>query len=327
LNKPKVVITRRIPETALNMIKEKADIFIWDHEETPIPRDVLLQESKDAAGIYTNVGDPIDKELMENSPLLKVVSTMAVGFDNIDIKEATKRGIAVGHTPGVLTETTADLTFALLMATARRLVEAHQYVLDGKWQSWSPMLMTGQDIHHATIGIIGMGRIGEGVARRAAGFDMNILYHNRRPLPETEARLGASYRSLDDLLKESDYVVMLAPSTPDTYRMMGEREFGLMKSSAIFINAARGTNVDEKALFQALKENKIYAAGLDVFEKEPITPDHPLLTLPNVVAAPHIGSATIANRINMAKLAAQNLVLGLEGKTPVHCVNGDQFGK
>jgi glyoxylate reductase len=321
MDKPKVVITRKIPTVALRMMEEKADVFIWDYEELPIPKHVLLKESKDAAGIYTNVGDPIDKEVIENSPLLKVVSTMAVGFDNIDVAEATKRGIKVGHTPGILTETTADLTFSLLMATARRIPEADTLVREGRWQAWSPMLMTGQDIFGAAIGIIGMGRIGEGVARRAVGFDMKILYHNRSRLPETEQKLNAQYRSLDELLQESDYVVMLAPSNEETFHMIGRRELGLMKPNAILINAARGTNVDEAALYDALKEGRIWAAGLDVFEKEPISKDHPLLSLPNVVATPHIGSATIATRTQMAIMAARNLLLGLQGEKLVHCVN------
>jgi lactate dehydrogenase-like 2-hydroxyacid dehydrogenase len=315
------VITRRIPEEALNLIKEQADVFIWDYEEEPIPKQVLLEESKDAAGIFTNVGDPIDRELFEHAPLLKVVSTMAVGFDNIDINEATKRGIRVGHTPGILTETTADLTFALLMATARRISEADTFIREGKWMAWSPMLMTGQDIFGAVIGIIGMGRIGEGVARRAAGFNMNIVYHNRTRYPETEQSLNARYLSLDELLQESDYVVMLAPSTKETFHMIGERELGLMKPNSILINASRGTNVDEAALYHALKQGKIWAAGLDVFEKEPVTSDHPLLSLQNVVATPHIGSATIATRTKMAVLAAQNLLLGLEERNLIHSVN------
>jgi glyoxylate reductase len=321
LNRPKVVITRRIPEEALNLIKEQADVFIWDYEEEPIPKQVLLEESKDAAGIFTNVGDPIDQELFEHAPLLKVVSTMAVGFDNIDINEATKRGIRVGHTPGILTETTADLTFALLMATARRISEADTFTRDGKWMAWSPMLMTGQDIFGAVIGIIGMGRIGEGVARRAAGFNMKIVYHSRTRYPETEQSLNARYLSLDELLQESDYVVMLAPSTKETFHMIGERELGLMKPNSILINASRGTNVDEEALYHALKKGGIWAAGLDVFEKEPVTSDHPLLSLQNVVATPHIGSATIATRTKMAVLAAQNLLLGLEEGKLIHSVN------
>ncbi|TKH03451.1 D-glycerate dehydrogenase [Peribacillus simplex] len=321
MSKPKVVITRRIPDTALRMIEVKANVFIWDYEDVPIPRDILLKECREASGIFTNVGDLIDHQLFENSPKLKVVSTMAVGFDNIDIQEATKRGIRVGHTPGILSETTADLTFALLMATARRIVEATDYIKEGKWKSWSPMLLTGQDVYGAVIGIIGMGRIGEGVARRALGFGMKILYHNRNRLPDTEEKLNTSYRSLDDLVKESDYVVMLAPSTPETYKMIGERELALMKPNAIFINASRGTNVDENALYSALKEKRIWAAGLDVFENEPLSSQHPLMSLPNVLATPHIGSATISTRTKMAVLTSQNLLLGLEDKPLIHCVN------
>lgn len=321
MKRPKIVITRRIPEAALELLEANGDVFLWDHELEPIPRHVLLQEAEHAAAIFTNVSDLIDKELLDRAPQLKVISTMAVGFDNIDIQEATHRGIPVGHTPDVLSEACADLTFGLLMATARRIVEGSAYIKEGKWKSWGPMLLTGQDVCRATIGIIGMGRIGEAVASRAAGFKMNILYHNRNRRLQIEEELNAKYSSLDDLLKNSDYVVMLAPSTPETYRMIGEREFQLMKSKAIFINTSRGKNVDEAALYRALKEKKIWGAGLDVFEEEPITSDHPLLSLDNVVALPHIGSASIATRTNMAVLAAQNLIAGLTGNQLPHVVN------
>ncbi|WP_134701122.1 D-glycerate dehydrogenase [Ammoniphilus sp. YIM 78166] len=318
---PKVVITRRIPRQAIELLEQHATVFLWDKEEDAIPQEVLLEEVKDAHAIYTNVSDRIDREVIASAPLLKVISTMAVGFDNIDIKYATERGIAVGHTPGVLSETTADLTFALLMATARRVVEGHDYVKSGKWTSWSPMLMTGQDIYGATIGIIGMGRIGEAVARRATGFGMNILYYNRNPRPEVEEQLGAKYCLMDDLLQESDYVVLLAPGGIGTNKLMGDREFGLMKPHAIFINSSRGTNVDEAALYRALSEGQIWAAGLDVFDVEPTPTDHPLLSLPNVTALPHIGSASIATRTNMAMIAAQNIIAGLLGNELLHIVN------
>jgi lactate dehydrogenase-like 2-hydroxyacid dehydrogenase len=321
MKKPKIVVTRRIPEEALKLLEAKGDVFIWDQELEPIPRNVLLKEVENASAIYTNVSDQIDKEVLDRAPFLKVISTMAVGYDNIDIQEATRRGIPVGHTPDVLSEACADLTFALLMATARRIVEGVAYIKEGKWKGWGPMLLTGQDIYGATIGIIGMGRIGEAVARRATGFRMNILYHNRNRRPELEEELHATYCALDELLKESDYVVMLAPSTPETYRMIGERELQLMKSNAIFINTSRGKNVDESALYKALKEKKIWAAGLDVFENEPISLDHPLLTLDNVVALPHIGSASIVTRTKMAMLAAENLIAGLTGNKLPHMVN------
>ncbi|WP_018132282.1 2-hydroxyacid dehydrogenase [Effusibacillus pohliae] len=325
MKRDKVVVTRRIPGQALELIEAKAEVYLWDSEEVPIPRHVLLEQVADASGIYTNVSDKIDKEVFDNAPLLKVVSTMAVGFDNIDVSEATKRGIPVGYTPGVLTETTADLTFALLMATARRIVEGADYIRQGKWKSWGPMVLTGQDVYGATIGIIGLGRIGEAVARRATGFGMKILYHNRHRRPEVEERLNARYCSLEELLQASDFVVLLAPSSPETYRMIGEREFSLMKPNAIFINTSRGRNVDESALYRALCDNKIWAAGLDVFEEEPIAADHPLLSLPNVVALPHIGSASIATRTKMAVLAAENLLAGLQGQKLKHTANPEVY--
>ncbi|MEH7436655.1 D-glycerate dehydrogenase [Neobacillus drentensis] len=314
MKKPKIVVTKRIPEQALELLKENGDLFIWDHEEEPIPQEILMEEIRDAAGLFTNVGDRIDKELLDEAPNLKVISTMAVGFDNIDMKESARRGIPVGHTPGILTETTADLTFALLMATARRVVEGSDYVHQGRWKSWGPMLLTGQDIFGATIGIIGMGRIGEGVARRAAGFSMNILYHNRRRRPDIEESLNASYCSLKELLKKSDFVVLLAPGSSETHSMIGKEEFQLMKPNSVFINTSRGTNVNETALYEALKNKEIWGAGLDVFEAEPVSQEHPLLTLPNVTVLPHIGSASVATRTKMALITAENLIAVLSGK-------------
>jgi glyoxylate reductase len=310
----KIVVTRRIPEEALGLLKKNGEVFVWDRDEEPIPHEVLLAEVKEAAGLFTNVGDRIDKELIDHAPKLKVISTMAVGYDNINVMEAASRGISVGHTPGVLTETTADLTFALLMAAARRVAEGSIYVRQGQWKSWGPMLLTGQDVYGATIGIIGMGRIGEGVARRAAGFSMNVLYHNRSRRPEIEENLNATYCSLEELLKKSDFVVLLAPGSADTRHMIGKVEFELMKRNAVFVNASRGTNVDETALYMALENGDIWAAGLDVFEEEPVSMENPLLSLPNVTVIPHIGSATIATRTKMAVMAAQNLIAGLAGE-------------
>jgi glyoxylate reductase len=311
MEQKKIVITKKLPEQAFELLKDQGNIYMWDSEEESMPYEELVKEIKDAAALYTNVGDRIDKNLLDHAPKLEVISTMAVGYDNIDVVEAARRGIPVGHTPGILTETTADLTFALLMATARRLVEGVDYLRQGKWKSWGPMLLTGQDVYGATLGIIGMGRIGESVARRATGFDMKILYHNRSRNIEAEEKLGAVYCSLEGLLAEADFIVLLTPGSAETRHLIGEKEFKRMKSSAVFINASRGSNVDEDALYRALKEGTIWAAGLDVFENEPIAPDHPLLTLPNVVALPHIGSASIATRIQMAVTAAQNLVAGL----------------
>lgn len=322
----KVVITRKIPDEVIEELSNRYHIYMWEKENEPMPRDLLLKEIANAEAVFTNVADQIDKEFFDAAPQLKTVCTMAVGFDNIDIEEANKRGIPVGHTPGVLTEATADLTFALLMATARRIVEGMDYLRKDKWTSWGPMLLTGQGIYGKTIGIIGMGRIGEGVAKRASGFSMNILYHNRSRKREVEEQLGASYRSLEDLLKESDYVVLLTPSTPETYQMIGAKELSLMKKDAIFINTSRGTNVDEEALYHALKEKEIYAAGLDVFDNEPISANHPLTSLDNVVLLPHIGSATIETRLEMARMTVQNIIKGLDGERLLHTVNPEVYG-
>lgn len=322
----KIVFTRKIPTELVEPLKEKYDIFMWDRENEPMPHERLLQEMKDADAVFTNVADRIDKQLIEQSSSLKVISTMAVGYDNIDVEAATTHGIAVGHTPGVLTEATADLTFTLLVATSRRVVEGMDLIRRNEWQSWGPFLLTGQSLYKATIGIIGMGRIGYGVARRAKGFEMNILYHNRSRKPEAEAELGAVYCSLEELLQQADYIVLLAPSTPETKNMISHEQFEMMKETAVFINTSRGTNVDEEALYQALKEGKIFAAGLDVFETEPISNDHPLLTLNNVVALPHIGSANVETRMRMATLAIENIEKGLAGERLTHIVNAEIYG-
>lgn len=317
----KVFITRKLPQAAVEIVAASCDYRMWESEEQPVPRETLIRELQQADGALVLLADRIDAELMDAAPNCKVYSNMAVGVDNAQVEEATRRGVLITNTPGVLTETTADLAFALLMAAGRRLYEGQRLIAEGNWKTWSPMFMTGQDIYGATMGIIGAGRIGSAVARRARGFDMQVLYHNRRPSPELEAQFGAKYCGLDDLLRRSDFVVVLVPLTPETRGMIGAREFGLMKPTAVFVNAARGPIVDEKALFDALVQRKIWAAGLDVFEREPIGADHPLLTLPNVTAVPHIGSATVKTRTRMATLAAENLVAAVTGKRPPAPVN------
>jgi glyoxylate reductase len=260
-------------------------------------------------------------DLLEAGKNLKVVANMAVGFDNIDVEAATKNGIYICNTPDVLTETTADLTFALLTAAARRIVEAAEFVKEGNWKSWSPFLLAGQDIYNKTIGICGMGKIGEGVARRAKGFGMEILYHNRTRKLETEQELGAKYCSFDSLLESSDFVVALTPLTSETRHLFNQSAFRKMKASAIFINASRGAVADEEALIDALKTQEIAGAGLDVFAEEPISADHPLLKLPNVVALPHIGSASLETRMAMISVCADNIDRVLKGKDPRTIVN------
>jgi len=289
---------------------------MWPHEDIAVPRDVLLEEASKAEALITMLSDRIDEELLKQSPKLRVVANVAVGYDNIDVEAAKTYGVIVCNTPDVLTETTADLTFALLLATARRLIEAAEFVKEGKWKSWSPLLLAGTDVHHKTIGIVGMGKIGQAVAHRAKGFHMHVLYYNRSRNIEAEKTLDATYCSFDELLKHSDFVVCLAPLTNETYQLFNRAAFAKMKSSAIFINAGRGAIVDEEALYDALIHRRIAGAGLDVFAQEPIRSDHPLLQLPNVVALPHIGSATKETRYAMMHVCCRNVMAVLEGKEP-----------
>jgi glyoxylate reductase len=314
MQKPYVFITRKLPEETIASLKEKAEVGMWQHEEKAVPREVLLKEAQKADGLLTMLSDKIDSELFENAPSLKVVANLAVGYDNINIDTAKEKNVTVCNTPDVLTDSTADLAFSLILATARRIVESANYVKEGKWNSWGPLLLAGADVHHKTIGIVGMGRIGEAVARRAKGFDMNILYYNRNRKPEAEMDLGVKYKQFYDLLKESDFVVSLAPLTPETKGMFNREAFQAMKKSAIFINAGRGASVDEEALVDALQNRTIAGAGLDVFVNEPIAADHPLLTMNQVVALPHIGSASVETRMKMAELACRNISQILNGK-------------
>lgn len=319
--KPKVYVTRMIPEDILAEIQETCDIKIWSEPDSPVPRGVLEKEIAEVEGLFCLLTETIDDSLLSKAKNLKIVSNMAVGYNNIDVPAATRRGIMVTNTPGVLTETTADLTFALLMMTARRMEESTQFLRKGEWKTWSPMLLAGQDIYGSTLGIVGMGRIGEALAKRAKGFDMKLLYHNRSRKYEIEETLGVQYRNLEALLKESDFVCIMTPYSPETQNLIGEKELGMMKSTSILINTARGGIVNEDALYEALVNGTIWAAGLDVFTTEPLPTNHPLLTLPNLVALPHIGSATIKTRRQMALLAAHNLTQALTGKLPTHLVN------
>ncbi len=318
--KPKIYITRKIQEKVVSRLEEYCDIKMWNEEDKPVPRDILEKEIEDVQGIFCMLTETIDDELLSKAKELRVISNMAVGYNNIDISAAKERGIIVTNTPDVLTETTADLTFSLLMVAARRIVEASDYLRKGKWKTWSPMQLTGQDIYGASLGIIGMGRIGESVARRAKGFNMNIYYHNRNRKIETEQHLNLIYMDMEELLQKSDFVVLMVPLTSETKHLISERELKLMKKSAILINTARGGVVDEQALYSALIKGEIWGAGLDVFEEEPVSLDHPLLTLPNVTTLPHIGSASVKTRINMAEIAADNLLFVLQNKRPKYLV-------
>ncbi|MFG6147478.1 2-hydroxyacid dehydrogenase [Halobacillus sp. B23F22_1] len=319
--KSSIFITRKLPDEIVKSLEQHFDIKMWEEEDTPVPRSVLLRETKDVEGIYCLLTDTIDEEVIEGAPHLKVISNMAVGFNNIDIGAAEQRGIVVTNTPGVLTETTADLTFTLLMSTARRIVEASDFLRNGNWDTWSPMLLTGQEIHGSTLGIIGLGRIGEAVARRARGFGMDLLYYNRSRKTEKEEELGIQYRELHELLKESDFVCVMIPYSPHVHHFIGKDELALMNKEAILINTSRGGIVDEEALYEALVNKQIWGAGLDVFEEEPVSADHPLLSLPNVVTLPHIGSASVKTRLQMAQLAADNIIHVLNDKSPLTPVN------
>ena len=319
---PKVFVSRIIAQEALDSIARATEMEVWP-EELPPPYEVLVEKASNADGLVTLLTDRIDADLMDKSPGLKVISNMAVGYDNIDIEEATRRHIVVGNTPGVLTETTADFAFTLLVSAARRVVEADNFTRQGKWQTWAPMALLGQDIHHATLGIIGLGRIGVEVARRARGFDMKVLYHDSvRRSGEEESQLGVEYVSeLSGLLSRSDFVSVHVPLTPETHHLVGANEFALMKSTAVFVNTSRGTVVDQKALYEALKTGQIFTAAIDVTETEPIPADDPLLTLNNIIVAPHIASASFPTRTRMAMMAAENLLAGLRGEVPPNCVN------
>lgn len=314
--KKRIYITRRLPEEAVEPLRDQYDVRMWKHEGESVPREVLLEEASSAHALWTMLSDTIDREVFERATHLEVVSNLAVGYNNIDLNAAKENGVIVTNTPDVLTETTADLTFGLMMMTARRLGEAERDLRAGEWKSWLPMGYVGMDLYQAKLGIIGMGRIGEAVARRARGFDMEVLYHNRTRRHESESMYGFTYAELDELLTQSDFVVVLAPLTEETRGMLGAEEFAKMKETSIFINVARGEIIDEQALYEALKARKIWGAGLDVFTKEPIDLGHPLLTLPNVTTLPHIGSATIRTRLAMMALNRDAITNVLEGKEP-----------
>lgn len=322
MTKPKVYVTRMIAQEALDMIAQVAEMKVWSGELPP-PPESLLEEARDVDGLLTLLTDKIDASVMQAAPKLKVISNLAVGYDNIDVAEATKRGIVVGNTPGVLTETTADFAFALLMAAARRVVEADVFTRKGRWKTWGPMLILGQDIHHATLGIIGLGRIGAELAKRAKGFNMKVLYYDEiRRSKEEEGQLGVEYvPELSTLLSQADFVSLHVSLTSKTHHLLGTAQFAVMKPTAILINTSRGPVVDQEALYEALKSRQIFAAAIDVTEVEPIPLEDPLLTLDNIIITPHIASGSIATRTKMAILAADNLIAGLRGQIPPHCVN------
>jgi len=317
----KVIVTRLMPEAGMKLLREQCELQVWE-EDRPIPSETLKTWASGVDGIVCVLSDPVRAELMDAAgPSLKAISTMAVGLDNIDVAEATRRGIWVGHTPGALTEATADLTWALIMSVSRRIVEGDKLVRSGKWTGWGPMQLIGGDFLGRTLGIVGMGRIGQAVARRAVGFDMKIIYHNRKALPpEVEKKYHARRARMDELLAESDYIALHCPLNDESRHLIDAAAIGRMKPSAYLINVARGPVVDEAALVEALKARKIAGAAFDVYEREPaLTPG--LVELDNVVLAPHIGSASGQTRDRMAVMTAGNLLRGLAGHRPEWCAN------
>ncbi len=327
MGKPKVFITRELFDEAIERIKEFYDVEVWPMY-TPPPREVILEKLSEVDAAVTLLTDKIDCEVIERAKNLRIIAQYAVGYDNIDIECATKHGVYVTNTPGVLTEATADLTWALILAAARRIVEADVFVRWGEWwrkrTGWHPKMMLGYEIYGKTIGIIGMGRIGRAVARRAKGFNMRILYYDVKRLPEeVEKELGAQYVDLDTLLSEADVVSIHVPLTKQTYHLINEERLKKMKKTAILVNTARGAVIDTEALVKALREGWIAAAGLDVHESEPLDPNHPITALKNVVLAPHIGSATYKTRLAMAMLVADNLIAFAKGEVPPTLVNKD----
>jgi glyoxylate reductase len=318
--KPSVLITKKFLPEAVEFLKQHADV---DYEETDdgLTREVLIQRAAGKQAIVSQVTDSLTREVLSQLKGVGMIGHLGVGYDNIDVAAASELNILVSNTPGVLDDTTADLAFALMLAAARRIPESHNYIHNGQWKRWTLDLMMGLDIHHRTLGILGMGRIGQAVARRGRGFSMRILYHNRTRLsPAIEQELQAEWVNRERLLKDSDFVSIHLPLTPASKRSIGEAELRMMKRDAILVNTARGLVVDEEALVRALKEKWIAAAGLDVFEKEPAV--HPgLLECPNAVLSPHIGSSTIATRTKMTMMVAENVVAALEGKRPPNLVN------
>jgi glyoxylate reductase len=319
-NKPKIFVTRKLPEVVRVELIRYVEAEIWDFE-TPPPYEVILEKIQGKDGLLCLLTDRIDANVINAGTQLKVISQIAVGFDNINVNEATSRGIRVGNTPGVLTDATADLTFALLLAAARRIGEGMDYVRQGKWKTWGLTLLLGQEVHGKTLGLIGLGRIGQAVAKRARGFDMKILYTDRTRIREAEDELGVEYRSLKELLQESDYVSIHVSLNDETRGLMGPQAFSLMKPSSVLINTARGPIVDQQALYEALKDGRIAYAAFDVTDPEPLPPDDKLLSLPNIIIVPHIASATDATRTKMCMMAVQNLVAGLKGENLPYPVN------
>jgi len=320
--RPKVFVSRKMRDAGLNLVLEFCDAEVWD-EEMPPSRDVLLERVRGVDGFLSMLTDRVDAELLDAAgPQLKVVSNHAVGFDNVVVADATARGIPVGNTPGILTDATADIAFALLLAAARRIVESEKYIREGKWKTWHPSMLLGMDLAGRTLGLVGFGRIGRAVAKRAVGFDLRIIFYD----PTAEPEFGAvKMNSLEELLHEADFVSVHTPLNESTRHMVNADFLSKMKPNAVLVNTSRGPVVDQVALYEALKAKKIFAAGLDVTDPEPLPLVSPLLTLDNCVIVPHIGSASERTRDAMARLAAENLIAGLKGERLPHCINPEVY--
>ena len=327
MTKPKVYVSRHLPEEGLNVLRDVVELNVWQEEEL-MPRAAQLRLFSDCDGLLTTLDVKVDEELLEACPAVKVVSNYGVGYDNIDVATCTFYGVITGNTPGVLSETTADLAFTLILAAARRVVEMAEWVKQNRWTpTRGPLDNLGTDVHHATLGIIGLGRIGKEVARRAAGFNMKILYHDLNRDSQVEKEWGIVYAGKEELLRQSDFVSLHLPLSDETRHFIGENELKLMKLSAILVNTSRGQIVDQFALLTALENGQIAGVGLDVTDPEPMRANDPLLGLPQVTVLPHIGSATRETRAKMAEMAAQNLVLALNGKAMISCINPEAYGK
>ena len=323
MSRHRVYVARRLPDPAMDRLRQHVDMTVWPTDELPPPREVLLREAAVSDGLLSLLTDRIDGALLDAAPRVRVVSNYAVGYDNIDVAAATSRGVVVTNTPGVLTETVADFAITLLLAVARRVVESDRYTREGRWKSWEPLLFLGQDLYGATLGLVGLGRIGTAVAKRAHGFDMRILYHDVVRREDLEHDLGLEFTSLEDLLRRSDFISVHTPLTPQTRHLISTDQFRLMKRTAVLVNTARGPIVDPDALYRALADRQIWGAGLDVFEVEPVPADHPLLRLDNIIVAPHIASASVETRAKMALMAVDNLLAALGGQRPPNFVNPD----
>ncbi|MCD6222618.1 MAG: D-glycerate dehydrogenase [Thermoplasmata archaeon] len=314
-----IFMTRRLPDIAIKMLEKEHDLEIYEGDAPPSKEEIIAGiKGKDA--LICLLTDPIDREVMDASPSLKIIANYAVGYDNIDVEYATKKGIVVTNTPGVLTETVADLTWALMLSIARRICEGDEFMRQGKFKGWAPLLMLGGDVYDKTLGIIGAGRIGRAVARRAIGFNMNVIYYSRHRNEEIERECNAKYVGFDELLRQADFISLHVPLTEETYHMIGWEELNKMKRTAYLINTARGKCIDEEALYKALKNGVIAGAALDVFENEPKVHEG-LAKLKNVVLTPHIGSASLETRTKMAEMVAKNVIAALKGERAPNCVN------